>query len=98
LYYTFLQGGASRVGLDKNELHVHKASQFGDPVEIAIAVAKYTSSSSLSTRIPHLEGEEMFGSTKHKVDLPLGLKAESHRHDQVNFSHSKVANATIPIN
>jgi len=26
LYYAFLQGGASRIGPDKNELHLHRAS------------------------------------------------------------------------
>jgi hypothetical protein len=45
-----------------------------------------------------LEGEEMFGSTKRKVDLPLGLEENSCQHDQVNFFRPKLANATIPIN
>jgi hypothetical protein len=48
--------------------------------------------------MPHLEGEEVFGSTKCKANLPFGLEANSHRHDQVNFSHPKVANTLVPIN
>jgi hypothetical protein len=44
LYYAFLQGGASRTDLDNNELCLRRANQFGDPVRIAVAVAKYTSS------------------------------------------------------
>ncbi len=40
----------------------------------------------------------MFGSTKRKVDIPLGSKGDSHWHDQMNFSYSKVANVMTPIN
>ncbi len=36
---------------------------------IVVVVAKYTSTSSLSAIILHLEGEEVFRSTKRKVDL-----------------------------
>jgi hypothetical protein len=39
-----------------------------------------------TTRIPHLEGKEIFGSTKHKLDLLLGDDGDSHRPDKVNFS------------
>ncbi len=45
-----------------------------------------------------MEGEEVFGSTKHKLDLPPGSNVDSHQHDRMNFSHLKVANATTPIN
>jgi hypothetical protein len=44
-----------------------------------------------------LEDEEMFRLAKCKANLPLGSEADSHRHDQVNFSHSKVSNAMAPI-
>jgi hypothetical protein len=45
-----------------------------------------------------LEGEEMFGSAKHKANLPFGLEADSHWHDQVKISCPKVVNATTLIN
>ncbi len=51
-----------------------------------------------STRIPPMEGEEVFGSVKRKVDLPPRLETNSYSHDRMNFSCSKVANATSPIN
>jgi hypothetical protein len=82
----------------KNELHLRGASQFGDLVEIVVVVAKYTSSSDISTRIPHLESEEMFGLAKRKVDHSSWLEVDSHWHDWVNFFHLKVANAMAPIN
>jgi hypothetical protein len=57
----------------------------------------YTSSSNLSIRALHLEGEEVFRLAKCKVDLPFGLEADSHRHYHVSFFNLKVANG-IPIN
>lgn len=32
-----------------------------------------------------MEKEEIFGSHKQKLDLPLGSKGDSHKHDLVNF-------------
>jgi hypothetical protein len=81
LYYALLQGGASAIGLDNNELHLHKVNQFGDPIQIVVTVAKYNSSSSHSARILHLEGEEMFRSAKHKENLPPRSKINSHQCD-----------------
>jgi hypothetical protein len=96
MYHVFLQGGAFGTNID--ELCLCRANQSRDLVQIAIAVAKYTSSFGISIKIPHFKGEEVFGSTKCKVDLPPTLEANSHQHDRVNFSHSKVANAMAPIN
>ncbi len=67
-------------------------------MQIIVVVAKYTSSSGLSARILHLKGEKIFGSTKHKVDLPPRLKVDSHWHDWVNFSRLKVGNPIALIN
>ncbi len=75
MYYAFLQGGASGTDLDKNELCLRKASQFGDLVKIDVAIIEYTSSSCLSTIIPHLEGEKMFRLVKRKANLAPGLEA-----------------------
>ncbi len=63
---------------DKNELCLCRASQSADPIKIVATVAKYTSNYGLFTKIPHLEGEEVFGSTKSKADLPPGSEAGSH--------------------
>jgi hypothetical protein len=41
------------------------------------------------TLVPRMVGEEVFGSTKRKADLPLGAKEESHQPDKVNFSHPR---------
>ncbi len=84
--------------MDKNELCLHRANQFGDLVQIATMVTKYTSRFGIFIKILHLEGEEMFGSSKRKENLPLGSKVDSHRLDRVNLSCSKVANAMVIIN
>jgi hypothetical protein len=41
-----------------------------------------------------MEGEEIFGSCKRKVNLALESKGDSHKHDHVNFFHPCV-NHTI---
>ncbi len=98
LYYAFLQGGASWTNLDKNESQLHKASQFGDLVQIVAIVVKHTSSFGPSPRILHLEGEEVFGSAKDKTYLPHGSIVDSHQDDWVNFFCPKMVNATTTIN
>lgn len=69
-----------------------------DPIQIVAAIAKYISSFGFFAIILHLEGEEIFGSTKCKANLPFRLEVDSHLLDGVNFSCPTVANATIPIN
>ena len=44
----------------------------------------------LDTRVPHLEGETIFGSAKWKLDLPPGDESDSHRHDRINYSVPRV--------
>ena len=39
-----------------------------------------------NTRDCALEGLELFGSTKHKLDLPPGADCDTHRPDKVNYS------------
>jgi hypothetical protein len=43
-----------------------------------------------TTRILYLEGEEIFGSTKSKLDLLLGDDGSSYRPDKVNFAQPQV--------
>jgi hypothetical protein len=46
------------------------------------------------TRSPHLEGAEVFGSQKHKLDTPIGADDETHRPNTLNFSRPCVAQRT----
>ena len=40
----------------------------------------------LDTRVPHLEGETIFGSAKRKLESPPDDDSDSHRHDRINYS------------
>jgi hypothetical protein len=51
-----------------------------------VAMAKMPGAEEFCTREPHFEGEEVFGSQKRKVDIPLGSEYKSHRLNRVNFS------------
>ena len=50
----------------------------------------------VNTRVPHLEGETIFGSTKRKLNLPPGDDGDSHRHDRVNFVVPKSGKGMSP--
>jgi hypothetical protein len=53
-------------------------------------IAKHLNRSSFTTRISHLEGQEVFGSTKWRVHITVRSEGNSHRHDCVNLSQLKV--------
>jgi hypothetical protein len=55
---------------------------------LVIAIAKYTPSWSYASRMPHLEGEEVFGCHKRGAILPFGPKGDFHKHDHLtSFVH-----------
>jgi len=58
---------------------------------MANAIVKYTSGSSFTNKILHLEGREVFGSTKQKVNITPGLEGDL---DRVNFFRLRV-NTTL---
>jgi hypothetical protein len=90
-YYQFLKGELTGTGPGKEELMLcvaqHSTQRSGNPKVLNAAVAKMLGAAEFSTQKSHFEGEEVFGSQKRKVDVPLGSKHESHRLDKVNFSH-----------
>jgi hypothetical protein len=66
------------------------ARRSGDPKKIVEALSKLPGMEVATTRILHLESEEIFGNTKRKLDLPPGDDGNSHRLDYVNFSQPRV--------
>jgi len=40
----------------------------------------------VATHVLHLKGEEVLGSSKCKLDLPIGSDGDFHQLDKVNFS------------
>jgi hypothetical protein len=89
-YMAYLKGKASGTGPSKQELKLRAARRSGDPKKIEEALSQLLGVEVATTRIPHLEGEEIFGSTKRKLDLPPGDDGNSHRPDKVNFSQPRV--------
>jgi hypothetical protein len=89
-YRAYLKGKASRTGPSKQELRLRAAKRSGDPKKIEEALTQLPGVEVATTQILHLEGEEIFGSTKRKLDLPPGDDGDSHRPGKVNFSQPRV--------
>jgi hypothetical protein len=89
-YRAYLKNKAFGTSPSKQELKLRAARHSGDPKKIEEALNQLPWVEVATTRIPHLEGEEIFGSTKRKLDLPLGDDGDSHRPDKVNFSQPRV--------
>jgi len=89
-YRAYLKGHASESGPSKGELKLRAAQRNKDPKKIAEALNTLSGSKGVESRIPHLEGEEIFGSTKRKLDVLIGYSGDSHRPDKVNFSQPHV--------
>jgi hypothetical protein len=89
-YRAYLKGKASGTGPSKQELKLRAARRSGDPKKIDEALNQLPGVEVATTQIPHLEGKEILGSTKRKLDLPPGDDGDSHRPDKVNFSQPRV--------
>ena len=89
-YKTYFKGKAFGTGLSKQELRLKAARRSSDPKKIEEALSQLPGVEVATTRIPHLEGGEIFGSMKRKLDLPPGDDGDSHRLDKVNFSQPRV--------
>ena len=85
-YRAYLKGYASGSGPSKGELRLRAARRSGDPKKIAEALNSLPGAEGVGSRIPHFEGEETFGSTKWKLDVPIGDAGDSHKPDKINFS------------
>ena len=72
------------------------ASQISNPSKIAKLVDDVLDVAGLNTRVPHLEGKRVFGSTKQKLDLSPEDESDSHRHDRVNYSVPKLSKKGSP--
>ena len=72
------------------------ARRSGDPKKIAKVLNTLPGAEGVGTRIPHLEGEETFGSMKRKLDVPIGDARDSHKPDKINFSQPHVRTRSTP--
>ncbi len=98
IYWHYLWRGLSRKGLDRNELLLRRAHFSRDISKFVATIANFAFGSSFMTPIPHLKGEEVFGSTKHSVDFLPKASNKSHRPNHVKFSCPYVAIPTCHPN
>jgi hypothetical protein len=89
-YHNFLKGVGGGTGPNRSVLRLCSATRSGDPSKIARVVGELSADVGLNSRVPHLEGERIFGFAKRKLDLPPRDESDSHRHNQVNFSVPKI--------
>ena len=95
-YRSYLCGGLSGTGPSKQDLKLKRALVSRDGKKIADALNDMPEAAEFCTRVPHLEGEEVFGTLKRrKIDMPIGFEGDSHRPDKVNFSHPRVQTRSI---
>ena len=64
--------------------------------KIAQAMGEFSADARLNSKVPHLEGESIFGLAKRKLNLPPGDDSDSHRHDRVNFTLPKIGYRMTP--
>jgi hypothetical protein len=69
-YRAYLKGSLSGKSPSKQDLRLRAATRSGDPKKIVKAINQLLGLEGATTRILHLKDEEIFGSTKWKLDLP----------------------------
>jgi hypothetical protein len=77
-YHNFLKGVGGGTGPNCSVLRLRSTICSGDPRKIAWAVGELSANAGRNSRVPHLEGEFIFGFTKRKLDLPHGDDSDAH--------------------
>ena len=84
------EGWAFRTGPSRQELRLRQAQRSSRLDKLVDAMETMPEGKEWCTRTPHFEGDEVFGSTAHQLNLPLGSQFDSHRLDKMNFSCPRV--------
>jgi hypothetical protein len=87
---TYFKEKSSRACPSRQELKLKAARRSGDPKKIVEALSQLLGVEGSTNQMSHLKGEEIFGSTKRKLDLPLGDDGDYHQLDKINFSQPQV--------
>ena len=89
-FHQYLKGNQLGNGLGKEKLLLKVAqcsNQHFENLKVPNdTMAKTPRIAKFCNHVLYMEGEEMFGSQKHKLDMPLGDKQKSHKPNQVNFT------------
>ena len=79
------RGGSYGKGSNLVSLKIKAAARCGDPKMLANAMKSYPRAKDVNNKDCALEGSELFGSTKHKFNLPPNVDYDSHQPDKVNY-------------
>ena len=85
-YSAWLIGGSNGKGFDSVSLKLKTATMCEDPKMLIDTMKSYPGAEDVNTRDSALEGSELCGSTKRKVNLLPGVDCDSHRPEKVNHS------------
>ena len=77
-YRVWLIGGSDGKGLDLASLKLKVVARCGDPKMLVDSMKSNLGAKVVNTRYCALEGSELFGSTKCKLNQPLGVDCDSH--------------------
>ena len=84
-YHQFLKGGVGGDGPSKEKIKLRCAQRcahrIGDPAVLLKVLLDFESGDDFCTRSPHLEGAEVFGLHKCKLNTPIGADDTTHRPD-----------------
>ena len=72
-------------------MQLHLAARKGNSKRIVKLMEHVTTMASVNTRVPYLEEDTIFDSTKRKLNLPPGDESNSYHHDRVNFVVPKLS-------
>ena len=84
--WAWLKGGLDSKGPNFASLKLEATARCGDPETLADAMKSCPGSEGANMKDCSLEGSELFGSTKRKLNLSSGVDCDSHRPDKVNYS------------
>ena len=71
-YFNYLCSGPSGTSPSKSKLELCVASKNGNSKCVVKLLDEVAVEVGLNTRVPHLKGKMIFGTTKRRLDLPLG--------------------------
>ncbi len=81
-----MQGGPPSHGHDRNELLSRRGKGLSDLATLTVTLENYTSRSSFTNHLPHLEGEKIFGYVKQLANCPPSVDNVFHHPNHVNLS------------
>ena len=94
-YHNYLKGCGGGTGPRRSLLQLQHANRSGNSSRVVKLVDEISIEVGVNTRVPHFEGERVFGFAKRKLDLLPSDESDFHRHDRINYSIPKLGNRSV---